>query len=125
MAVLAVLALAVAAGIVFAVSPTWRRRLPRVTGAAAGGLLAAYLVVRGIVEFFIVDYANPASYRESWGGPSLAGVLAVHSVPGLALLAAAGGYLLHRRRARRYAASQNAPTGTKSSDCLAGTHRCP
>lgn len=104
-AVLAVLALAAAAVIVCAVSPAWRRRMPRVTGAAAGGLLAAYLVVRGIVEFFIVDYANPASYRESWGGPSLAGVLAVHSGPGLALLAAAGGYLLHRRRARRYAAS--------------------
>lgn len=56
---------------------------------AAGGLLALYLVARGIAEFFVIRYSDPASYRDAWGGPSLAGVFAVHSGPGFAILAAA------------------------------------
>jgi hypothetical protein len=74
---------------------------PKVIAAAAVGLLAAYLVVRGIAEFFTVNYADPASYRDLWGGPSLAGVLAVHSGPGLAVLAGMGVYLIHKVRTRR------------------------
>lgn len=50
-------------------------------------VLGAYLVVRGVVEFFTIDYGDPSSYRNDWGGPSLLGVLAVHSGPGLAILA--------------------------------------
>jgi hypothetical protein len=65
------------------------------------GVLAAYLVVRGIAEFFVIDYASPASYRSAWGGPSLAGVLAVHSGPALAILAVVSIWLYRRRRARR------------------------
>ena len=99
-AVLAVLAIAVIAAVAGLVSPRWRRRAPRAIGLAAGGLVAVYLVSRGIAEFWVVDYSNPASYQHAWGGPSLAGVFAVHSGPGLAIVAAAAVWL-HRRRARR------------------------
>jgi hypothetical protein len=66
--------------------------------AAPAGLLAAYLVVRAIVEFFVIHYSVPASYANDWGGPSLAGVLAVHSGPGLVIVAAAAWWVLRRRR---------------------------
>jgi len=60
--------------------------------------LGAYLVGRAIAEFFLIHYSFPASYRNDWGGPSLAGVLAVHSGPGLIILAAAAWWVLRRRR---------------------------
>ena len=84
-----------------AARPRWRRRLPKVIGLAAGGVLAAFLVGRGAAEFFIVHYSDPASYRNAWGGPSLAGVFAVHSGPAVAILLGAGGYLVRWHRARR------------------------
>jgi hypothetical protein len=86
---------------VAAARPRWRRRLPKVIGLAAGGVLAAFLVGRGAAEFFIVHYGDPASYRNAWGGPSLAGVFAVRSGPAVAILLGAGGYLIRRHRARR------------------------
>jgi hypothetical protein len=55
---------------------------------AVGAVLAVYLVGRGIVELFTIHYGDPASYALDWGGPSLAGVLAVHSGPALAIIAA-------------------------------------
>jgi hypothetical protein len=48
----------------------------------AAYLLGGYLVVRALVELVTIDYGDPASYEEDWGGPSLAGVLAVHCLPG-------------------------------------------
>ena len=51
----------------------------RALGLTVGGVLAVYLVGRGIAEFFTVNYNDPASYRLDWGGPSLAGVFAVHT----------------------------------------------
>jgi hypothetical protein len=84
-----------------AARPRWRRRLPKVIGLAAGGVLAAFLVGRGAAEFFIVHYGDPASYRNAWGGPSLAGVFAVHSGPAVAILLGAGGYVVRWHRARR------------------------
>jgi len=84
-----------------AARPRWRRQLPKVIGLAAGGVLAAFLVGRGAAEFFIVHYGDPASYRNAWGGPSLAGVFAVHSGPAAAILLGTGGYLVRRHRARR------------------------
>ena len=84
-----------------ATQPRWRRRLPKVIGLAAGGVLAAFLVGRGAAEFFIVHYGDPASYRNAWGGPSLAGVFAVHSGPAVAILLGAAGYLVRWHRARR------------------------
>jgi hypothetical protein len=61
-------------------------------------LLAVYLVGRGIAELFIIHYTDPASYARDWGGPSLAGVLAVHSGPGLAIIVAVAWRWLRRGR---------------------------
>jgi hypothetical protein len=73
----------------------------RLPAAAVAGLLAAYLVVRAVVEFVTIHYSTPASYQNDWGGPSLAGVLAVHSGPGLVVVAAGTWWLLRRRRRPR------------------------
>jgi hypothetical protein len=113
--VLALFVIIIAATSVVVASSRWRRRLPRFSGAAVGGLLAAYLVVRGIVEFFVINYSRPESYREDWGGPSLAGVLAVHSGPGLAILIFAGVHLYRWRRPRRKAASAPRRAGLRES----------
>jgi len=51
--------------------------------AGAGVVLGVYLILRAVVELFVIDYGDPASYRDDWGGPSLAGVLAVHCLPGI------------------------------------------
>lgn len=59
------------------------------------GVLGFYLLVRGIAEFFVIDFHDPASYRNDWGGPSLVGVLAVHSLPGFVAL---GGGIAWLRR---------------------------
>ena len=95
-------------------SPGRRRQLLWFTAVTVGGLLALFLVVRGIVEFFVIDYSRPDTYHDLWGGPSLAGVLAVHSGPGLTILIFAGVYLYRWRRARRKAVSVlGAPGGSK------------
>jgi hypothetical protein len=74
-------------------------KLIRAFGLAIGGVLAVYLVGRGIAEFFTVNYSDPASYRLDWGGPSLAGVFAVHTGPAVLILAGAAVWL--RRHWRR------------------------
>ena len=74
-------------------------KLIRAFGLAVGGVLALYLVGRGIAEFFTVNYSDPASYRLDWGGPSLAGVFAVHTGPAVLILAGTGVWL--RRRWQR------------------------
>jgi hypothetical protein len=51
-------------------------------------LFAVYLVVRALVELATIHYGDPASYARDWGGPSLAGVLAVHAGPGIAVAVA-------------------------------------
>jgi hypothetical protein len=73
-----------------------------------GVAVATYAVGRGVAEFFIVNYSSPASYQNSWGGPSLAGVFAVHSGPGFAVLIAAAVWLWRRRRARAPAGADGA-----------------
>jgi hypothetical protein len=83
--------------------------VPKVAAVTVVGLLAAYLVVRGVAEFFTVNYADPAAYRDDWGGPSLAGVFAVHSGPGLAVLVAVGLYLRRKVRLRRRRAQASRP----------------
>ena len=77
------------------------RSAVRAIGLAIAGLLALYLVARGIAEFFTVNYSDPASYRNDWGGPSLAGVFAVHSGPAVAIVAGSVIYLRRRWRGRR------------------------
>jgi len=69
-------------------------------GGALGAVLAVYLVGRGIAEFWVVHYNDPASYRDDWGGPSLAGVFAVHTGPAVAIVAGTVIYL-RRRLTRR------------------------
>lgn len=73
--------------------------LLRRTGLLLAILLGLFLVVRAIAEPFVVDVTDPASYRLDWGGPSLPGVLLVHSGPGV--LAAVLMVRALRRRVRR------------------------
>ncbi|HUB41585.1 MAG TPA: hypothetical protein VMA72_22295 [Streptosporangiaceae bacterium] len=64
----------------------------------AAVVVGLYLTGRAVAELFVIHWGSPASYRNDWGGPSLAGVLAVHCLPGLTL----PGYLawrIHRGRA--------------------------
>jgi len=70
----------------------------RVIGLAIAGLLGLYLVGRGVLEFFTIHYNDPASYAKDWGGPSLAGVFAVHSGPAVAIVIASVIYPARRRR---------------------------
>lgn len=102
LAILTVLAAAFVMAVVASiVSPRWRRKIPRAVGLVAGGVLGIYLVGRGIAEFWTVDYSNPASYQHDWGGPSLLGVFAVHSGPGLAIVVTAA-VRLHQRRTQNW-----------------------
>lgn len=80
--------------------PLRRRRIQRVCVWAVGCVVGAYLVGRAIAEFFMVNYHDPAGYSHSWGGPSLAGVFAVHSGPGLAVLIAAAVFAWRRYKRR-------------------------
>jgi hypothetical protein len=63
-------------------------------------LLGAYFIVRAVAELFVIDWDNPASYADDWGGPTLTGVLAVHMGPGV-VAAALMTWALVRRRSRR------------------------
>jgi hypothetical protein len=66
-----------------------------------GVLLAAYLVVRALVELATIHYNVPASYRQDWGGPSLAGVLAVHAGPGIGVALGTVWWVLRHGPARQ------------------------
>ena len=68
---------------------------------AVGVVVGAFLVVRGIAEFFVIDMRDPATYASDWGGPSLTGVLAVHSGPAVVILAGVAAWLVRRRRRER------------------------
>jgi hypothetical protein len=50
---------------------------------ALAAVLGLYLIVRAIAEPFVIDFADPSTYRRDWGGPSLPGVLLVHCGPGV------------------------------------------
>jgi hypothetical protein len=66
-----------------------------------GLILGVYLIGRAVAEPFVIDFADPGTYRDDWGGPTLAGVLAVHSGPGVIAAAVIAVVLLRRRSARR------------------------
>lgn len=101
----------VVGSVVCVVSPRSRRWVLRAATKLGGELLAVYLIARGIAEFFIIDYSNPESYAQDWGGPYLLGVFAVHTGPGLVILGAAIAHLL-RRRGRQRAAVQPPDRGS-------------
>jgi len=44
--------------------------VPRIAAATVAGLLGAYLVIRGIAEFFTVNFSDPASYRNTGVAPA-------------------------------------------------------
>ncbi|GIE79336.1 hypothetical protein Aph02nite_52860 [Actinoplanes philippinensis] len=48
-----------------------------------GVVVALFFVVRAVAEPFVIDVTDPSTYANDWGGPSLAGVLAVHCGPGI------------------------------------------
>jgi len=48
-----------------------------------GAVVAAFLILRAIVEVLTLHYSDPSSYEHDWGGPSVIGVLAVHTLPGV------------------------------------------
>ncbi len=78
-----------------------RRVGVRTAGYGLSAVAALYLVGRGVAEFFVIDYANPASYQQSWGGPSLVGVFLVHSGPGAAIVCLGAAYAWRWRRSRQ------------------------
>jgi hypothetical protein len=82
----------------------------------AATVLGLYLTGRAVKEFFVIHWGNPESYRNDWGGPSLAGVLAVHCLPGLIL----PGYLAWRIW-HSPAASDPAASDPAASDPAAGS----
>lgn len=72
---------------------------------ALGVIVGIFLIVRAVVELFTIDYSDPSSYADDWGGPSLARVLLVHC--GLGLIAAIWiGVLLWRRSSRSSASER-------------------
>ena len=65
-----------------------------------GFMLGLYLVARAIVEPFVIDVTDPATYRDDWGGPSLFGVLTVHCLHGLLAAGLMAGYLVRQRSSK-------------------------
>jgi hypothetical protein len=47
------------------------------------GVIVGVFIVRAVVELLTIDYSDPSSYADDWGGPSIAGVLLVHCGLGL------------------------------------------
>jgi uncharacterized membrane protein len=101
--VLGLLILLVILGIVALASQKYRRVCLLAGAWIVGTIVGVYLVIRGILEFFFIHYNDPASYHNSWGGPSLVGVFLVHSGPGFLVLVGVAVYLWRRARARRSA----------------------
>jgi hypothetical protein len=65
-----------------------------------GILLGLFFLVRAIAELVVIDFFDPATYRDDWGGPSLAGVLLVHCGPGLPVVGLGVVYLVRRSKRR-------------------------
>jgi len=57
------------------------------TGIVLLWIVGVFLIARAVVEPFVIDFTEPSTYRQDWGGPHLAGVLAVHLGPGVIALA--------------------------------------
>ncbi|MGW4940637.1 hypothetical protein ACWEOZ_03485 [Actinoplanes sp. NPDC004185] len=61
-------------------------------------IIGLFFVARAVAEPFVIDMTDPATYHLDWGGPHLAGVLAVHCVPGIVAAALMVRSLVRRRR---------------------------
>lgn len=72
-----------------------------IVGSTLGLIIGLYFVVRAVVEPFVIDMSDPATYRNDWGGPSLFGVLAVHCGPGLLAGAVIVAVLVRHRSSRQ------------------------
>jgi len=64
------------------------------------GFVGVYLIVRAAVEPFVIDPGDPSTYHLDWGGPHLAGVLAVHCGPGVVAAVLIAWWWRSRRRPR-------------------------
>jgi hypothetical protein len=64
-------------------------------------VVGGFFIVRALMEPFVIDFSDPSSYENDWGGPSLIGVLLVHMGPGI--IAATLLVLALRRNDRRKA----------------------
>ena len=67
-------------------------------------VVGGFFIVRALMEPFVIDFSDPSSYENDWGGPSLIGVLLVHMGPGI--IAATLLILALRRNDRRKAAGE-------------------
>jgi hypothetical protein len=66
-----------------------------------GIVLGLFFLIRAIAELVVIDFSDPATYRDDWGGPSLVGVLLVHCGPGLVAAGLAAVVFVRRSRRRR------------------------
>jgi hypothetical protein len=66
--------------------------------AVIGIVFGIYAIARAALEPFVVDFGDPSTYQRDWGGPNLAGVLAVHCGPGVVALVVFAVVLLRRRK---------------------------
>jgi len=66
--------------------------------AGIGIVFGIYAIARAAVEPFVIDVTDPATYQNDWGGPGLAGVLAVHCGPGVLALAVFVAVAIRRQR---------------------------
>jgi hypothetical protein len=63
-------------------------------------IIGIYLIGRAIIEPFVIDVSDPSTYHLDWGGPHLAGVLAVHCGPGIVAAILMARSLIRRRHAQ-------------------------
>jgi hypothetical protein len=68
-------------------------------GLAVLWIIGIYLIGRAIIEPFVIDLSDPSTYHLDWGGPHLAGVLAVHCGPGIVAAILMARSLIRRRHA--------------------------
>ena len=69
----------------------------RVLLIVLGHVLGAFLILRALAELVFIDFGDPTTYEQDWGGPSLAGVLAVHCLPGVIAAVLIARYWMGRR----------------------------
>lgn len=71
--------------------------------------IGLFLIARAVAEPFMINLGDPATYEKDWGGPSLAGVLAVHMGPGVVAATLMVRSLRRRARQRGSGAGRSGP----------------